>query len=70
MNPLNNVYVRVLTYVASTLIGMIPAFAIGWFAWDYTDGWIRISLQVEGAITAGVTALGISGGVFKIWGTK
>ena len=67
---MNNVYVRLIVYVLSTLLGALPALALGWFSYQYTDGLIHVSVNVEGAVTALVTALGISGGVFKIWGTK
>lgn len=67
---MNNVYVRLIVYVLSTLLGALPALALGWFSYQYTDGLIHVSVNVEGAVTALVTALGISGGVFKVWGTK
>lgn len=67
---MNNVYVRVITYVLSSLIGMIPPFAVGWFAFDYVDGWIRIAVSVEGAVLAGFTAATLAGGVFWRYGTK
>jgi hypothetical protein len=67
---MNAVYIRIAVYMLSGVIGMIPAVAVGWVAYDYVDGWIRISLQVEGAVTAAVAAVGLSGGVFAIWGKK
>jgi hypothetical protein len=70
MNPLNNVYVRLVAYGLSLLIGMIPAWAAGWMTAQIVDGWLQVHIQIEGAVTALATATGISGGVFKIWGTR
>lgn len=70
MNPLNNVYVRLVIYMASLLIGAIPAAWAGWLAAEMVSGWLHIHIQIEGAMTALGTATGITGGVFKIWGTR
>lgn len=67
---MNNVYVRILTYVTSLLLGSVPAVALGWFEYSVVDGVISMKVQIEGAVTAIVSALGLSAGVFKIWGTK
>jgi len=67
---MTNVYVRIAVYILSNLIGLIPASAVGWFTWAYVDGVVAMTLNVEGAITAAVTAIGISAGVFRLWGTK
>lgn len=67
MNP---VYLRVALYILSPLIGSIPAIAMSWFTLSVADGWIHISMQVEGAITTAFTALGMSGGILAKWGKR
>ena len=67
---MNNVYVRLLVYILSTVLGSVPAVALGWFSYGFADGLIQITINLEGAVTALLTAVGISGGVFKLWGTK
>lgn len=67
---MNNVYVRLIVYILSTILGSVPAVALGWFSYQFLDGNIYVSVSLEGAATALLTAIGISGGVFKIWGTK
>jgi hypothetical protein len=70
MNPLNNVYVRLAIYMLSLLIGAIPAAWAGWLMAELVNGWLHIHIQIEGAMTALATATGISGGVYKLWGTR
>ena len=67
---MNNVYVRLIVYILSTILGSVPAVALGWFSYQFLDGKIHVTISLEGAITALLAAIGISGGVFKIWGTK
>lgn len=67
---MSNVYIRLLVYIISTLLGSVPAVALGWFSYEFVNGLIHITISVEGAATALLTAIGISGGVFKVWGTK
>lgn len=67
---MTNVYVRLIVYVLSTILGSIPAVALGWFSYQFQDDMIHVTISLEGAITALLAAIGISGGVFKIWGTK
>lgn len=67
---MTNVYVRLLVYILSTLLGSVPAVALGWFSYQFVDGLIQITINPEGAVTALLVAVGISGGVFKVWGTK
>ena len=67
---MNNVYVRLIVYILSTILGSVPAVALGWFSYQFLDGNINMTVSLEGAATALLTALGISGGVFKVWGTK
>lgn len=66
---MQNVYVRLIVYVLSTLLGSIPAVALGWFSYQFVDGMILISISVEGCVTALIVATGVTGSVFKIWGT-
>lgn len=67
---MTNVYVRLIVYILSTILGSVPAVALGWFSYQFLDGNIRVTVSLEGAATALLTAIGISGGVFKVWGTK
>lgn len=67
---MTNVYVRLLVYILSTLLGSVPAVALGWFHYQFADGLIQVTVNLEGAVTALLTAIGLSGGVFKLWGTK
>lgn len=67
---MNNVYVRLAVYVLSSLLGSLPAVALGWFSYQYVDGLIQISIHVEGAVSALIAAFGLSAGVFQIWGKK
>lgn len=67
---MNNVYIRLIVYILSTILGSIPAVALDWFNYQFLDGNIHVTVSLEGAATALLTALGISGGVFKVWGTK
>lgn len=67
---MTNVYVRLLVYILSTLLGSVPAVALGWFSYQFVDGLIQITINMEGAVTALLVAVGLSGGVFKLWGTK
>lgn len=66
----NNVYARLAAYVTSLLVGLIPAWAAGWFLIDTADGWINMHLQIEGFVTAVGAATGITGGIFKRFGVK
>lgn len=70
MNPLNNVYVRLASYMLSLLIGLIPAWAAGWLVVSIVDGWLQVHIQIEGAVTALVAATGLSGGIFAKWGIR
>ncbi len=67
---MNNVYVRLIVYILSTVLGSVPAVALGWFSYQFLDGNILVTVSLEGAATALLSAVGISGGVFKVWGTK
>lgn len=67
---MNNVYVRLIVYILSIVLGSVPAVALGWFSYQFLDGMIYVTISLEGAVTALLTAIGISGGVFRIWGTK
>jgi hypothetical protein len=51
-------------------MGSVPAVALGWFSYQFVDGLIQITINLEGAVTALLVAIGLSGGVFKLWGTK
>jgi hypothetical protein len=65
-----NVYVRLVVYVASLLPGVVASWGLGWFMLDFTDGWINMHLQVEGAYAALGGAAATVLGVYKKFGTK
>lgn len=65
---MNVVYVRLLAYVLSALIGSLPAWAAGFVAFDEMANTITIS--VEGLVIAVTSGLAVSGGIFAKWGTK
>ena len=65
---MNAVYIRLALYLASTLLGMIPASFAGWVS--YNAGTHLLSVNVEGLLTAIVAAIAVSGGVFAKWGVK
>ena len=67
---MNNVYVRLAVYIMSAFLGQIPAIALGWFSYQFLDGTILVTISLEGATAALLSSDGISGGVFKVWGTK
>lgn len=62
------VHIRIILYVLSTLLGMIPASWAGLVSYDATAGMIQIS--VEGLAVAAGAGLALAGGVFKRWGTR
>lgn len=68
MNPMNAVYVRLLAYVLSALLGSLPAWAAGFVAFDAATNAITISL--EGIVIAVTGGLAMSGGIFAKWGKK
>lgn len=65
---MNNVYVRLILYVLSTVLAMVPAAWAGFVAYDSAQQIVTISLPGLAAMIA--TALAGSTGVFKIWGVK
>lgn len=65
-----NVYVRLAIYGASLLPGLVASWGLGWFVIDFTDGWLNMHLQVEGALTAAGGAVTTIGAVYKKFGTK
>lgn len=64
----NAVYIRLILYVLSSLLGLIPAGWLGYVSYDSATSMLQIN--VEGAVTAVVSALAVSGGIFAKWGTK
>lgn len=65
---MNSVYVRLIIYVFSILLGMIPAGWAGWVSFDEATQMLQVS--VPGLATAIVTALGLTSAVFARWGSK
>ena len=68
---LGNVAVRIAIYVVSTLVGVLPAWALSWIviAFDGAD-WITLKISVQGFVTMLVSAFSLSGGVFAKYGIK
>jgi hypothetical protein len=65
MNP---VYLRVILYLLSTVLGMIPAAWAGFISYDAATQ--VLSVSVPGLVTAVGAGLTLGGGVFAIWGKK
>ncbi|MES2667937.1 MAG: hypothetical protein V4712_17770 [Pseudomonadota bacterium] len=65
MNP---VYIRLITYVLSIIIGMIPASWAGFVTFNEATGMLQISVTGLAAAVAG--GLSLSGAVFAKWGVK
>lgn len=62
------VYIRLLAYALSTLLGMIPAAWAGWISYDAAAQVVQIS--VPGLAAAVVAGLGLTGAVFAKWGVR
>jgi hypothetical protein len=62
------VYLRLIVYVLSTLLAMVPASWAGFVSYDATLQVVTISLP--GLITAVAGGLAVSGGIFARWGVK
>lgn len=65
---MNNVYVRIVFYALSFLIGMIPASMAGLVSYDAASQMLHVS--VGGLATAIAGGLASSGAVFSRWGIK
>lgn len=65
---MQSVYIRLALYVASTLLGLIPGAALGWVSYDAATH--ILTVNVEGALTALMTGLIGSAGIFRKWGVK
>ncbi len=64
----NAVYIRLILYVVSTLLGLIPASVAGYVSYDAETS--MLSVNIEAIATALVSGGVLSGIVFKMWGTK
>lgn len=64
----NAVYIRLIVYALSTLLGMIPAAWAGWISYD--EAAQVLSVSVPGLVTAAVAGLAVTGGIFARWGVK
>jgi fumarate reductase subunit C len=65
MNP---VYLRLALYLASTVLGLIPAAFAGFVSFDAATN--MLSINVEGLITALFAGSALTSGVFAVWGKK
>lgn len=65
MNP---VYLRLLAYAISGLLGLIPAAFAGLVA--YNDATGVLSIHLAGLVTAAIGSAGITSGIFAKWGKK
>lgn len=65
MNP---VYLRLLAYAVSGVLGLIPAAAAGLVTYNTATG--ILSIDLLGLVVAGLSAAGITGGIFAKWGIK
>lgn len=65
----NIVYIRLIVYVLSSLLGLIPPALTGWgVSFDAAAG--VLSVNIEALAAAIATAFTASGVIFKLWGTK
>lgn len=62
------VYIRLVAYVLSTLLAMIPASWAGWVSYDAATQMLQVS--VPGLATAITGGLASALAVFRVWGTK
>lgn len=65
---MNIVYVRLVLYVLSILVGMIPASWAGFVV--YNEAAHTLTISIEGLAVAFVTAVIGSLGIFKKWGVS
>lgn len=68
MNPMHVTWVRVVLYVLSTVLAMLPASWAGLVAFDPETNMLMLS--VPGIAAAVVTGLAGSAAVFSKWGIK
>ena len=63
---------RMVTYVLSGWIGLIPPIALDWIVFGHSQGWVNISIHIENAVGLGlsmaITAIGIPWAVLRKWG--
>lgn len=65
---MNAVYIRLIVYTLSTVLGMIPAAWAGWIAYDASAQ--VLSVSIPGLVAAAVAGLAVTGGIFARWGIK
>ena len=65
---MNAVYIRIVVYVLSTVLGMIPAAWADFVAFNADTG--TLVVQIEGLVIAVTGALAASSLVYRIWGDK
>ena len=65
---MQNVYVRLILYVLSLLVGMLPAWAAGFVSYDAEAA--VLTVQVEALLVAIFSGSAISAGIFRRWGVK
>lgn len=68
MNPLDMLTTRMVVYVMSTIIGLIPAQFAGNVHFDTTS--LLLTVDLRGLITAALSGMVLSFGVLKKWGIK
>ncbi|MTH76299.1 hypothetical protein [Paracoccus aestuariivivens] len=66
---MNNIAVRMALYVLSPVLVTLAGFLTGWGVGFNADTGI-LTIHLETAVTAIVSALGISGAIFAKWGVK
>lgn len=65
---LQPVVLRLLIYILSPLIGLVPASFAGAVSLDTAHGILAVNFPAM--VTAGLSAVAVTGGVFAKWGTK
>lgn len=64
----NLVYIRLLAYALSVVVGLIPAAWAGWISYNEASQMLQISLP--GMATAVAGGIGLTGTIFAKWGVK
>ena len=70
-NAFDPVILRMLFYILSPLIAMVPVSWVGLVAVQLTDnGHLIVNADLKGIISIGIVSAVGSAGVFAKWGTK
>lgn len=65
---MNSVYIRLVLYVVSTLLGMIPASLAGYV--NYNAATYALTIDVQAVVIAIFTGFAMSAGILNRWSVK